>query len=271
MTKAKKSNDVLTDLRQASNAACAILTTATAAAKAAEQNFREVVPQNTTAQSNTDGVKRRGAEIAHLEAKDAAAIAIAHASAAVDALEVAEGDELAMARDAGCLLADLTALVAEEDRLAAELVRARSERAARVARAEEAQAALAARRNTHGLPPPASIPRAPSSMSDGGPKALIAVLEARTLTGLPEVKKHADRIRTLRKEETDLLAHIEREHTEREKEKARIADYARRAEESRVAEQKRCQEETARGQAKYAAEQAKQQALADAARARLAG
>lgn len=255
MSKSKKNekNETATD----HETAVAMWLDAKAKGEAALAHYMATAAPGTRSQDNKDGVKRRDAEIAHLEAKDAAALAFALASVAVDTFEVSQGDELAIARDPGHMLADLTIIEEDERRLSAELAEVQQRRVARVTVAQTAQAELAVRRSANGLPPPASVPQTLEALS--------ARIEAR----IPPVKDNAARIRQLRHEQTNLLASLEREHREREEEKKRIADHDRRAAADRKEEAERASREHLKAQAKYEAEKAEKQALADAARARL--
>jgi hypothetical protein len=235
--------------------------------KADEAQKNASAPPGTFKNDRTE-VLRVGAEIASLEALDAAALAQAHASSAADAFDVARGDELAIARDAGCLHADLLAILEEEERLAEALAQARQARTERLAKAEDAHAKLASRRRADALPPPVNVPAVDTAR---GPRAFLDVLSARVASGVPEVKNSEGRLRRLRAEEHTLLASIEARHRELEEEKRRAAAYDKRKEEEAKAEAARHVAELDALRAKYAAATAEEKALADAARARISG
>lgn len=264
--KTKKSHDTNTTTTTAI-AAWRTAEAANVAATKRMQEARAAAERSRPAGGHTPSTTRLElieAELAHLEAENGANVTRAAATRAVDALDVAEGDELARACDIGSLHGDLVRGQAEIDRLASDLQDARTRWFARIEQARESHSALLSRRSADGLPPPAPVP---SFDALAGPAAYIDALATRAAEG-PPVKSRDGQIRRLRAEDTELRASIERAYrAEQERKREQAAADAWRASE-REAEAKRRSDEHAAFVAAGQAEIAERDELAAAQRAR---
>lgn len=214
---------------------------------------------------NLDAETRLGVialHVAALEADDDEAAARAVAVAALAARDVASGDPDALACDAAGLHAEIVEGIAEIERRRAALADFERGLAARVDAARAAHGALATRRAAANLPEPARVPVA------SGFGELVALLETRI--GSTPAPKHGEKIRALKREETELRASLEREHREKEAAKIRAKADAEQEARDHKARADRNAAENAALTAKYAAEAKAREDLANAHRARTA-
>lgn len=200
--------------------------------------------------------------VAALEAEDDEAAARARAVVALAARDVASGDPDALACDLARLHAETVAGIAEIERRRAELADFERGLAARVDAARAAHGALATRRAAANLPEPARVPVA------SGFGELVALLETRI--GSTPAPKHGEKIRALKREETELRASLEREHRDREAARARDKADAEQEARDHKARADRNAAENAALTAKYAAEAKAREDLANAHKARTA-
>jgi hypothetical protein len=209
------------------------------------------------------------AEVSRLELEDVARTTLVKASVSLDAAEVAEGDELALACDPAHLHTDLAALHADTTRLRAELAAAEKRWTSRILRAQDSTSALAARRSKQGLPPPVSLPRNTDAMGrDLGPESFLSRLAARATEDMTPTRSNAAQIQGFRMRETETRAAIERAHREAEERAAARAEHERQKEAERKAEQERSSRQHKELQDKYDAKQREIAELANAQRAR---
>lgn len=207
------------------------------------------------------------AEARRFETKDVATLARVTATTALAAAEVAEGDELAIACDPTRLHDDLAALLVDEERKRGEYEEAGKRRAARAAASADSFAKLAARRSAALLPPPVHLPSLAAYHT-----ALLAELARVVADGFAvPPQMYADRVRSLRSQETQILADRERKLRKQEEEAAKAAKYVEWERQNHARAEKAAATERAANRAKQEAELAETQALADANRARTAG
>ena len=202
--------------------------------------------------------------VAALEAEDDEAAARARAVVALAARDVATGDPDAIACDLVTLHAETIAGIAEIERRRAELADFERELGARVDAARTAHAALAVRRSAANLPEPARVP------VGQGLGEIADVLKTRIEEGATVAPKNGKRIRDLKNEETDLRVALEKQHREREAERARDKAAAEDRERERIASEKRHAEENAALRAKHAGDAKAREDMANAQRQRTA-
>lgn len=260
-------------LRDEADAAIAVWRAAATAAATLREQFTTM--SQAAQKARTAGVAPKrlelyALEIRTLEAEDVATTASTIATALLGAAEVAEGDPLAVAADAGRLHAGLTRALGEEQRLRDELAIATQNTYAQIGAAHKAEEELATRRKASELPLPARLPL-PMGHLGGVPISQLLLGELARGNAGPVKKSNAARIRQIRQEDTELRAHLELERIEREQ---RIADAARdratdQRTEDRRARSRREEEEKQRAESQAQRDRVDQ--LAAAHRARTAG
>lgn len=191
---------------------------------------------------------------------------MARASFTRDALERAEGDELALACDATTLRDTVLADNAEEVRLTQALEACRGARLGRVKAALAREAELRARRAEQGLPAPIALPTIENVALHAYPDAL----ERLIARGDAPTKSHDERIRMLERERKESLIALEKQAREREAEKEREAEHKRAEARAYDEKQRREKEERAAWAAKVAADAKERDELVAAAEKRLA-
>ena len=175
-------------------------------------------------------------EIPVVEAENAAMHARNAVLLALDAAEVAEGDEIAVARDPRTLHADLVAFADEEREIEAKLAAVRQRRDQRVAKARQADGALAVRRRAADLPEPVGLPH-PGAIVGGRVVTMLDALVQRIDHGVPMPNKDAQ-LADLRAQETRIAADLEHARREEEAQAKARADEKRWREEE-IAERQR--------------------------------
>jgi hypothetical protein len=210
------------------------------------------------------------------EAVDAARAVHAAAGAALDAAEVALGDALATSCDAAALRDDLTAMLAEEDRLRSELAAVEQRRDARIAAGREAWSALDTRRRAAGLPGPTVLPvpyrppmGAPVATPSAVARALTDALTRRVVNGeMPPARSNPERIRQLARRENELRIGIELLYRETERRRVEAEQQRKFYEQKQEQEQERERRRREEWAAKIETEQKERDELLAAQRAR---
>lgn len=149
-----------------------------------------------------------------LEAEESAERARVQAISALDAAELAEGDELAIKRSPKRLHEDVVTLVAEEKKFDEQLAAVRRQRVALFASTFTADAAHAARRVEAGLPRSAPVPQ-PNGGGFGPPRPYLQVLAEHLEKGVPPIN-FAERIEVARAVELRIATDIEERRLEKE-------------------------------------------------------
>lgn len=197
--------------------------------RTAHNDFMAALPQHRRGTSHLDRSSPsmlRGVELYReaLEAEDVAERACHAAIVALDAAEVAEGDELALARDPKRLYDNLAALDAEHTALLDKTADVQRRRGERMGGAFQDDAKHAARRVADALPPSASLPRPTLD------KPYMQVFVERVEKGVP-VPSKAAQIEGCRVDERRIAANLEEQRLEEEKRAKNVA--ARRADRER--------------------------------------
>lgn len=176
-------------------------------------------------------------QIESLEAEDALKAAEVSASAALDAADRAEGDELAEHSDLSVLLSDLEAIEAESAAARARVIDLGNQYARRLNATIQAHARLAARRRSNNLPSPAPVP---SSLQNGVGAHLQKLRDAIKSAGVPR-RDNETQIAQLAGELRQLKLEAAKREKEREEERRAAAEWRQSAEQerARAAEQHR--------------------------------
>ena len=186
---------------------------------------------------------------------------------ALDAAELAEGDELALACDPKHLHDDLVALDTEQKALEDKLSEVRRRRDDRVATAHRAETQRAARRVASALPVSTPLPR---HFVLGG-KSLVAMLAERVEQGVP-VPNRAAQLAAARSEERRIATNLEEQRLEKEEREKEKADTKKaKHEEEERAQRKAHQRERERREAAEADARRKDQLASDYLARRAAG
>lgn len=262
----KKNEGHETDLRQRADEAIATWRTAREHAKGEFEKHQKLTCAPTTLRRNTweESARERDALVRRYEAEDAATLAGAVASVALDAAERATEDELALSADLGPLHAELTAVLDEEQRLRAALADLASRRGARIAAARAAVASLADRRRGADLP---AHVRIPDPTSVGTAEFVEAIAKRIETAATPAL--NTERLRMARRERDNALLEVELQARREAEEQAEAAQREEWRRHNREAAAKHAATEAAKERARYAAEQKERDEMQAAARARL--
>jgi hypothetical protein len=254
-----KRDAALADLKLANERRDAALAANSAAQLAYNELGRERKPE--------DRLASVVAQIAAIEADDAASLAARLAAAAEDAFDVATGDELAVACDPASIRTALTEDMAEIGRLRAQIAAIEERAAGRGEVALKAWRALAEQRAAAGRPAP---PRPLQDTSAIGLRltveALLQNLDARLASAVTWTANGV--LPSLRSEEMQLRASIERARREAEANARAKAKHEReqRALAARLDANERAERERASEEAKAEARELEAMAAAHKAR-----
>lgn len=264
--------------RKAADAAVAAWREAEAKAEAArqEQRAKSVVqngPSMFRRTRNEGDLRNEQIHLARLKAEEAAEQAAHAAARALDQLELAEGQELALQRDPGRLHADLVAMDAEEAQIVAQLESLRTRRKDREHAALLADVKHKEAREAAGLPasPRNPVPQQFTTLLAGHGRAqYLTALADRARNGVP-VPNKASQIANSQAEIRKCAADLEEKRLEGERQKE-DAEALRANKASEGAAWSRHQQTNAKEQAQAkAAETARRNKLADDYLARQGG
>ncbi len=238
-----------------------------AATTAYREAFASAEKTRSPAQASPPDVRLAllGLDVEQLEAQDVEATERARAVWALDAEDVANGDQAAVACALEPLAADLEAGLAEIDKLRGAIAAEEDRIFARVHAARTGHAALASKRSAAGLPAPRRIPSA-----DVGFVELVASLKATIAKGPIATSSNAEKVSRLRREETAERADIEKAHREEEATKARAKEHEEQQVRDREDRAKTDAAELAAARAKFSAKEAEEASLANAQKRRKA-
>jgi hypothetical protein len=262
MTK-KHPNPSSAALREAADAAVDTwreLETVAQAKRAAHDNFGAALPPDRRSNGHFDRstpTKLRMAELYReaVEAEDAADRARHAAVVALDAAELAEGDELALARDPKRLYDELAVLDAEESALQTQLADVDRRRAERRMRAFAGDGQNAARRVAASLPPSTPLPRPTFD------RPYLTALAERVEKGVP-MPSRAAQIIACRADERRMAADLEEERIKKEEQEKEEAARKANAERQEAEANKRMATQTRERREANEAEARKREQLA---------